>query len=145
VTTVRTSPIALALVTFAVLAVAGCGSSSTSTSASTSNSAGGTTTASPSSTSAPSTSATAAVPGQVDIVDYDFTPTTTTVKVGDRVTWLNQDGVDHWVISAPGTPQPFDLGRQGSAASTSHTFEAKGSYPYFCNLHNYMKGMVVVQ
>ena len=91
------------------------------------------------------TGPTTTVPGQVDIVDYDFTPGTTTIKVGERVTWLNRDSVDHWVISAPGTPQPFDLGRQGSAASASHTFDTKGTYPYFCNLHNYMKGEVIVQ
>jgi plastocyanin len=138
VTTVRTPPIAIALVAFAVLAVAGCGSSSSSSTATADTSAGGT---KPSTTAAPATT----VPGQVDIVDYDFTPTTTTIKVGERVTWLNRDGVDHWVISAPGVPQPFDLGRQGSAASATHTFDSKGTYPYFCNLHNYMKGEVIVQ
>jgi plastocyanin len=144
VTSARTSPIAVALMAFAVMAVAGCGSSSkASTTATTTDSSK--TPASPAPTAPRSTTTVAPVPGQVDIVDYDFSPNTITVKVGDRVTWLNQDAVDHWVISAPGTPQPFDLGRQGSAASTSRTFETKGSYPYFCNLHNYMKGEVIVQ
>ena len=145
-TSVRTSSIAAALVALAVLAVSGCGSSSPSTATSDTSSSGAqasstTTTAPRSTTTGPTTT----VPGQVDIVEYDFTPGTTTIKVGDRVTWLNRDSVDHWVISAPGTPQPFDLGRQGSAASASHTFDTKGTYPYFCNLHNYMKGEVIVQ
>ena len=145
-TSVRTSSIAAALVVLAVLAVSGCGSSSSSTA--TSDTASGGTQASSTTTTAPrstTTGPTATVPGQVDIVEYDFTPGTITVKVGERVTWLNRDSVDHWVISAPGTPQPFDLGRQGSAASASHTFDTKGTYPYFCNLHNYMKGEVIVQ
>ena len=145
-TSVRTSSIAAALVVLAVLAVSGCGSSSSSTA--TSDTASGGTQASSTTTTAPrstTTVPTTTVPGQVDIVEYDFTPGTITVKVGERVTWLNRDSVDHWVISAPGTPQPFDLGRQGSAASASHTFDTKGTYPYFCNLHNYMKGEVIVQ
>ena len=145
-TSVRTSSIAAALVALAVLAVSGCGSSSSSTAtsdtASSSAQASSTTTTAPRSTT---TVPTTTVPGQVDIVEYDFTPGTITVKVGERVTWLNRDSVDHWVISAPGTPQPFDLGREGSAASASHTFDTKGTYPYFCNLHNYMKGEVIVQ
>ena len=145
-TSVRTSTIAAALVALAVLAVSGCGSSSSSNTTADTSSSGtqpsSTTTSGPrSTTSGPSTT----VPGQVDIVDYDFSPGTTTIKVGERVTWLNRDSVDHWVITAPGTPQPFDLGRQGSAASASHTFDTKGTYPYFCNLHNYMKGEVIVQ
>jgi len=146
VTSVRTSSIAAALVALAVLAVSGCGSSSSSTA--TSDTASGGTQASSTTTTAPrstTTVPTTTVPGQVDIVEYDFTPGTITVKVGERVTWLNRDSVDHWVISAPGTPQPFDLGREGSAASASHTFDTKGTYPYFCNLHNYMKGEVIVQ
>jgi len=146
VTTVRTPSIAIALAALAVLALAGCGSSSPSSAPADTSSGGtqpstSTTGAGHGTTTAPVTT----VPGQVDIVDYDFTPTTTTIPVGGRVTWLNRDGVDHWVISAPGTPQPFDLGRQGSAASASHVFETKGTYPYFCNLHNYMKGEVIVQ
>ncbi len=144
-TSVRTAPIAIALVALAVVAVSGCGSSSPSTATADTSSSGtqasSTTTAPKSTTTGPTTT----VPGQVDIVDYDFTPGTTTIKVGERVTWLNKDSVDHWVITAPGTPQPFDLGRQGSAASVSHTFDTKGTYAYFCNLHNYMKGEVIVQ
>lgn len=145
-TAVRSGPIAVALVALATLGVAGCGSSrSSSTTTDTSSGAAQgsstTTTAARSTTTGPTTT----VPGQVDIVDYDFVPGTTTVKIGERVTWLNEDSVDHWVITAPGTPQPFDLGRQGSAASAAYTFETKGTYPYFCNLHNYMKGEVIVQ
>ena len=129
--------------------VVGCGSSkttsSTATTPPTTPAPTGASTTTPSSTTTSTGPATPAAPGQVTIVDYDFTPNTVTVKVGDTVTWTNQDVADHWVVSAPSSPSAFDLGRQTTGRSVSHTFTAPGSYPYFCNLHNYMKGMVVVQ
>jgi plastocyanin len=148
VTSVRTPPIALALVALAVLAVSGCGSPAGSASGdggSPPDTTPATTPASTASTTSGSPSTSVARPTEVDIVDGDFAPNTITVHEGDQVVWLNEDDVDHWVISAPGTPQPFDLGRQGSAGSASRTFRTKGRYSYFCNLHNYMKGEVVVQ
>jgi plastocyanin len=145
VTSVRTPPIAFALVALAVIAVSGCGSSTAAATGDGPSSTGTSPATTPATTAPGSTAAHLAVRGQIDIVDYDFSPTTITVRAGEQVVWLNEDAVDHWVISAPGTPQPFDLGRQGSAASASRTFDTKGHYPYFCNLHNYMKGEVVVQ
>lgn len=91
-----------------------------------------------------STTTTAGSPGRVDIVDYDFTPNTITVKAGDTVTWTNLDTSDHWVVSSPTSPSTFDLGRQSTGATVNFTFGSPASYPYFCNLHNYMKGTVVV-
>lgn len=83
-------------------------------------------------------------PGEVLIHDYDFSPTTGHGNVGTTITWTNTDVSDHWVISAPASPEAFDLGRQRTGASVTHTFTAPGSYPYYCKLHNYMKGTVVV-
>ncbi len=60
------------------------------------------------------------------------------------MTWTDTDTADHWVVSAPTSPEAFDLGRQGTGRPSSHTFTQSGTYPYFCNLHNYMKGTVVV-
>jgi len=129
--------------------VVGCGSSKTTSSTATmpptTPAPAGASTTTPSSTTTSTGPATPAAPGQVTIVDYDFTPNTVTVKVGDTVTWTNQDGADHWVVTAPSSPDAFDLGRQTKGSTVTHTFTAPGSYPYFCNLHNYMKGMVVVQ
>jgi plastocyanin len=107
------------------------------------------TTAAPPSTSgtaAPpsSTSSAPSGPGQVTIKDYDFIPSTIMVKAGTTVTWANTDVADHWVMSAPASPETFDLGRQGTNNPVTHTFAKAGNYPYFCNLHNYMKGTVVV-
>jgi plastocyanin len=86
----------------------------------------------------------ATAPDAVVIHDYDFGPTAVHVKAGATVTWTNADVSDHWVVSAPSSPEAFDLGRQRTGAAVTHVFAAPGTYPYFCNLHNYMKGTVVV-
>ncbi len=87
----------------------------------------------------------AAGPNGVNIVNYAFAPSTLTVKVGTTVTWKNYDQFAHEVISATGDPgQPFDLGQQATGATVSHTFTAPGTYQYYCNIHNYMKGTIVV-
>ncbi len=149
----RATMIALVL-PLALATVVGCGSSKTATTAastsgfaarpatSTSTTVATTTTSNGGSTT---TASPPTAPGQVAIVDYDFSPNSITVNVGDTVTWTNQDTSDHWVVSAPTSPASFDLGRQVNGATVQHTFTAAGSYPYFCNLHNYMKGTVVVR
>ena len=125
--------------------VVGCGSSKTATSTASTGSFGTQPVTSTSTSTTSTTASTPTAPGQVAIVDYDFSPNSITVNVGDTVTWTNQDTSDHWVVSAPTSPATFDLGREPRAASVNHTFTAPGSYPYFCNLHNYMKGTVVVR
>jgi plastocyanin len=131
----------------AVLALAACSSSSkTTTAANTSSTAKATTTSmsryGSSSTTAP---VAPAGPNGVNIVNYAFSPATLTVKVGTTVTWKNFDQFAHEVISQTGDPgQPFDLGQQATAATVSHTFTAAGTYQYYCNIHNYMKGTIVV-
>ena len=142
----RATLIVLALPLVATVAVS-CGSSGTTANpATTVRSFGsGTSTTVPLAGHDPTTSVPAPAPGQVAIVDYDFTPNTITINAGETVTWVNADGADHWVVSAPTSPASFDLGRQRPGADVSHTFKTPGSYPYFCNLHNYMKGLVVVR
>ena len=142
--------LALAFGVVAVLALAGCSSGSTKTSTSATNApsttARATTTMDMSgSTSSSSTPVPAAGPNGVNIVNYAFSPSTLTVKVGATVTWKNYDQFAHEVISSPGDPgQAFDLGQQASGATVSHTFTAPGTYQYYCNIHNYMKGTIVV-
>ena len=100
--------------------------------------------------SRPSTSSTTAPvapagPNGVNIVNYAFSPATLTVKVGTTVTWRNDDQFAHEVISQTGDPgQPFDLGQQADGATVSRTFTLAGTYQSYCNIHNYMKGTIVV-
>ena len=95
----------------------------------------------PSSTGSTSTTA-PAVPGQVAIVDYAFAPETVTVKVGDTVTWTNQDGFDHWVLSEDESTLDSQALVPGQSYATTVT--QPGTIAYYCNSHNGMKGTVVV-
>ena len=155
-TTPRIRPRARSITAWAAVAVvtgaagvltSGCGSKAgdTSTAATTSPASADTTPGRTAPTSTPETAvAQVAGPGAVVIKDYDFVPNSVTVKPGTTVTWTDDDTADHWVVSAPASPEAFDLGRQGTGKAVTHTFTKSGTYPYYCNLHNYMKGTVVV-
>ncbi len=70
-----------------------------------------------------------------------FTPETLNAKVGDTITWTNNDGYDHTVTSNTGE---FDSGRFGKGESFSFTFTKVGTYNYYCTLHTFMTAKVVV-
>jgi len=86
---------------------------------------------------------TIARPNTVIIEDRTFNPRELTVRVGDVVTWINQDIVEHEVVGLD--PNVLDSGKLGQAQSYSKTFSKAGRYPYYCSIHNEMKGTVVVQ
>src|SRR5690606_20056165 len=81
---------------------------------------------------------------RVVIKDYEYGPKTITVKAGTKVTWTNQDSVEHTVTTESGAPAKIDSGTFGKGESFSFTFEKAGTYEYFCEPHPYMKGTVVV-
>jgi len=95
--------------------------------------------------SSSTSSAPAAGPDGVNISNYAFSPKTLTVAAGTTVTWKNLDQFAHEVKSADGDPgTPFDLGQQATGKTVSHTFTNPGTYHYYCNIHNYMTGTIVV-
>jgi plastocyanin len=70
---------------------------------------------------------------------------TTTINAGDSVTWNWVGSAPHSVTADDGS---FDSGLQ-TAGSFSHTFDAPGTYVYFCSVHGGpgsigMHGVVVV-
>ncbi len=81
------------------------------------------------------------VPGEVEIVDFTFTPEEIKVPVGTTVTWRNADAAVHSVADRALGIESEDLA-QGS--SFEHTYEEAGTFPYVCGIHNYMEGTVVV-
>jgi len=86
------------------------------------------------------------LPGCED-TDECFIPSTILVVVGDTVTWVNDDYAAHTVTSGnsdDGADGKFDSSLFMSGASFSHTFDSAGVYPYFCMVHPWMKGTVVV-
>lgn len=79
----------------------------------------------------------------VTIQNFSFAPATLTVKVGDTVVWTQKDSAPHTVTS--------DSGSELSSAILSpdqtyaHTFTTKGTFPYHCKPHPFMKATVVVE
>lgn len=78
----------------------------------------------------------------VQIQNYQFSPSTITVKAGDTVTWTNQDSVEHSATSDDGS---FDTGLMSQGKSGSVTFSKPGTYTYHCKIHPTMHGTVIVQ
>ncbi len=83
----------------------------------------------------------------VAIQVFQFKPTPVEVKTGTRVTWMNNDDITHTVTA--GTPErrtdQFNSSLAGKGASFAFTFDQPGTYPYFCNRHQSMRGEVHVK
>lgn len=91
----------------------------------------------------PETAATppAAGDASVSIADLAYNPADIAVSTGQTVVWTNDDSVPHTVTSTDGL---FDSGIFDPGASFSWTFEESGSFPYVCQLHPQMQGVVTV-
>ncbi len=70
-----------------------------------------------------------------------FSPNPVEVKVGETVTWINDDSGRHTVTSKDGV---FESGMMGKGQSFSFTFDKAGEYLYSCSPHPNMVGTVVV-
>jgi len=69
--------------------------------------------------------------------------------VGETVTWSNDDTAAHTVTSGeaavPESVQAvFDSSLFMAGTTWSFTFDEEGEYPYFCMVHPWMAGMVIV-
>ena len=87
-------------------------------------------------------SANAAQSSSVTITDFEFSPATITVNVGDTVTWTNEGPTMHTATAEDGS---FDTGNLEQGESGSATFNDAGTIPYICTPHPFMKGRVVVR
>ncbi len=79
----------------------------------------------------------------VDIADFAYDPAEITVAVGDTVTWTNTDPVPH--TATADDRDVLQSGTIDAGASYEQTFDAAGSYDYFCEFHPDMAGTVVVE
>lgn len=78
-------------------------------------------------------------------VFYD--PASAKVKTSTTITWTNDDTLPHTVTSGNADTGPsgeFDSGIVMGGGSFTHTFDKAGSFDYFCALHPYMTGQVIV-
>jgi len=109
---------------------------------------GASTTSTSSSTSTASASGTVRVsinPGSgINTTSTYYSPSTITVVIGvnNTVVWTNNDNMEHTVTA---TDKSFDSGLIEPGQSFSWTFTSPGTYTYFCTLHPWMKGTVIVK
>jgi plastocyanin len=73
---------------------------------------------------------------------YAYTPRTVYVNVGETVTWTNDSDAPHTVDSDSG--DELESGNFTEDQTFEHTFDAAGTFAYHCDIHDYMKGTVVV-
>ena len=90
-----------------------------------------------------------AVPG-CEETNECYLPYEVTIDVGGEVTWSNDDTAAHTVTSGSAADGPdglFDSGLFMAEAKFSVKFDGyePGNYNYFCMVHPWMEGIVVVQ
>ena len=78
----------------------------------------------------------------INIDNFTFTPPDLTVAAGTTVTWKNNDGEVHRVQD---DHKGFSSAALDTDDSFSHTFATPGIYHYFCTIHPYMVGKIVVK
>jgi plastocyanin len=113
----------------ALLAVGACSSGSSAA-------PGGASAAPPSTAGSPAAAAAA-----VAIKDFAFNPGTIQAKVGQNITWTNQDSTAHTVTL---DDKSVDSGNVQPNANYSHAFTQAGTFTYHCSIHPTMKGTVTV-
>jgi plastocyanin len=112
--------VALCAVLALALGLAACGGSS----------GGGSTSAS---TSAPSSSGASGGGVTIKMQNIQFSPKDTTVKVGQKVTWTNDDNTDHNVTADSGAD--FKSKDFGNGATFEFTPDKAGTIKYVCTIH----------
>ena len=85
-----------------------------------------------------------AIPGSTVVVirRFAFGPGEVRVRVGERVTWINCDEDGH-TSTANGGEWQSPLLVPGDAFT--QTFDVPGEFPYYCTLHPFMLGRVIVE
>jgi len=76
-----------------------------------------------------------------------YIPSSIIVNPGKQVTWVNEDSAFHSVTSGfyDSPTDLFDSGYLDPFESFTVTLEELGTYDYFCTLHPWMSGQVIVE
>jgi len=81
---------------------------------------------------------------QVIIDQHMFMPSTLTIHPGEKVTWINKDTDPHTVLSDD-RGKTFHSAVLDTGQSFSRIFAAAGTFGYYCSVHPYMQGTIVVK
>jgi plastocyanin len=103
---------------------------------------GGSTSTAASSASTSSSSSAGGGAVQIKMQNIAFAPKATTVKVGEKVTWTNDDSVDHNVTANSGAD--FKSKDFGNGGTFSFTPDKAGTIKYVCTIHPGMVGTLTV-
>jgi len=78
----------------------------------------------------------------VTITNFTFRPARVVVHRGDRIVWTNQDSDPHTIFSraAHWSSPALDTGK-----SFTRVARRRGTFHYFCTIHPFMHGTVVVR
>ena len=79
--------------------------------------------------------------------DRCYIPSSIVIEKGEQVTWINEDSAFHSVTSGfyDAPTDLFDSGHLDPFESYTLTFDDVGTYDYFCTLHPWMQGQVIVE
>lgn len=85
-----------------------------------------------------------------ETTDECFIPSEVTTDVGSEVIWSNDDTAAHTVTSgtiedSESVGAVFDSSLFMAGKTFSYKFEEAGEFPYFCVVHPWMQGTVIVQ
>jgi plastocyanin len=84
----------------------------------------------------------------IDIANFAFAPAELRIAAGTEVTFTNSDAAPHTATAgtddAP-TPEVFDTGLLQPGETVTVRFDEPGTYPYFCERHPPMTGVIVVE
>jgi plastocyanin len=94
----------------------------------------------------------------INLSSLTFNPSTTTVKVGESVTWRNDESITHTVTSGRfmgidkttglrSSQQPdgmFNAKLDGKGKTFSFTVTKAGTYTYYCDIHQGMNATITV-
>jgi plastocyanin len=117
-----------------VLSAAGCGGGDDGSAAAVPAAA----TAMPAKTAAAPSGAVAA-----RIQGFAFAPKQLKVKVGEEITWTNDDSAAHTVTAKSGAS--FDSGTLAQGADFTFKAAKPGTIAYFCAIHPSMTGTITVE
>ena len=77
----------------------------------------------------------------VKIDNFSFGPDTINIPVGTTLTWQNGDDIPHSIVAED---KSFHSKALDSDDQFSFVFSKPGEFVYFCGLHPFMKGKIVV-
>jgi plastocyanin len=85
---------------------------------------------------------------KISIKNFQFYPATFSVAPGETIIVTNNDGSAHTLTALPGSNPlgKFDSGNIAPGKSVTFTAPVRfGSYAFYCAIHNYMTGTLVVK